>query len=830
MPAPNITKTANHNFNVALPNGETIPIGQSTTSFTPKMVFPRWQGYSWNTSIGLSMAVTGNALAMAGMTSSNTATSVTASNSYFGITYSGVDVNPPYNESGGIDMSITIKKNIGNTLAFAYNNTNVNAYLQPSLTKEWTVGQSLPNGNTVASVTDTDVTDNQGNNVAHRPDYVVNSIAFMNATQGGMVSDVQAATGLTTGQIGMLYRMKMTGANGVAAWADWSIPNGTNLWLNLNTAGMTYPIVISPAGDTFGYTSAGGSWALYSTNTLGSLFTCPASGTATSVSVYTYYTGWYTGGAIFTGTAGSIGTLVVGSSVNIASASAAFKSCSLSGSLTNTTYYLLGYASSSTQYTTYTSGSANQGITATYSFGWSLSSKSYNAYQYSIYCTYTAGGGGVAVTPGCLALTTTDYAPTVALSNNQSVTPGVLAMAITGYAPSKAIDYKVTPSNASLTITGYAPTVAISNNQSVTPPCLAQTITGYAPTLAITANVTCVPPTLAQTITTYAPTVTAYQNVAVVPGVLSQTITCYAPTVAVSNNQNIVPSTLPVTVTSYAPTVTAHQNVAVVPGVVALSITGYAPTIAISNNIAIVPGTLAQTITTYVPTVSANQNVSLVPSTLALSITGYAPSVAASNNQSVVPGTLALSLAGYAPSVATPVLVTPNTLSMAITGYAPSVALSNNQAVVPGTVALAITTYAPTVTAPQSVSLTPGVLALTLTTYVPSVSITANQAVSPSTLALAIITYAPIITLTSSIVITPATLALILTSYPLSFTIIAYVIGSSINVTGNSITGNIQGNPSDFSITGNNQSQTASGNQDNLSVSGNDSNILVRRP
>ena len=74
-----------------------------------------------------------------------------------------------------------------------------------------------------------------------------------------MVSTAQAATGYTTGQIGMLYRMNLTGANGVTGYGDWSIV-GSNFILTLNNiSNMTYPIVISPAGDTFGYTTAGAS-------------------------------------------------------------------------------------------------------------------------------------------------------------------------------------------------------------------------------------------------------------------------------------------------------------------------------------------------------------------------------------------------------------------------------------------------------------------------------------------------------------------------------------------------------------------------------------------
>ena len=405
MPAPNVTKTANHNFNVSLPNGEVIPLGQSTSSFTPKMVFPRWQSYAWNASIGLSMAVPANALAIAGMTSSNTANSVTADNSYFTITYSGVDVNPGYNEGGGLDISITLKRSIGNTLAFSFNNVNTKAYLQPSLTLEWSIGQDLGGGVTVASVTDTDVTGTDGQNYVHRPDYVVNAIAFYHATQGGLVSDVQVATGLTTGQIGMLYRMKVTDSSATpkTGWANWSIRDANTLWLNFDTTGMTYPIMITPAGDTFGYTTAGASNVSAGSNQV--LFDfggfSGAAGTGTSISCDCYRivgTNTYQG-AIYTLSGGTYSLFTKGSTGDSATlaTSPAWVTTNFSSAptFTATTYYILVNFSGTANGIAYTSnGNTIKSKAMTYGTWGSFSSPTtYNGGEASIYCTYTAGGG-----------------------------------------------------------------------------------------------------------------------------------------------------------------------------------------------------------------------------------------------------------------------------------------------------------------------------------------------------------------------------------------------------------------------------------------------------
>ena len=402
-----VIQTATNNYSVQV-GANVISLGSATSSFTPAMTFPDWQGYAWNAQLGLTMAVPGNALAMAGMTSSSTSTSVTASNSYFSITYSGVAVNPPFNETGGLDMSINILKNIGTTLAFGYNSTNVNAYVQPPLTSEWTVGQQLGNGNTVASVTATDVTDNQGNNVAHRPIYVVGSIALCNASAGGMVTTAQAATGLTTGQMGMLYALTCHDSSTVqqTGYATWSI-SGSNFILTLPTfTNPVYPIVLSPAGDTFGYTNIGGTayggvaqnWMeFYSTGYTG------ISATGTSISVYSkgsppaspeemaLYT--LSGSTYSPVTNGTTPPVTAGSGSNAWYSS----SFSIGPTLTATTYYIMWNNSNSAGYIYYNSASGNiVKLGMTYNT-WNSTSATPSTYissaQFSIYCTYTAGGG-----------------------------------------------------------------------------------------------------------------------------------------------------------------------------------------------------------------------------------------------------------------------------------------------------------------------------------------------------------------------------------------------------------------------------------------------------
>ena len=87
----------------------------------------------------------------------------------------------------------------------------------------------------------------------------------------------------------------------------------------------------------------------------------------------------------------------------------------------------------------------------------------------------------VVVTPSTLALTLTEYAPTVLTP--RLVTPPTLALSLTEYAPTVSTPRLVTPSTLALTLTEYEPTV--STPRLVTPTTLALSLTEYAPTVVI---------------------------------------------------------------------------------------------------------------------------------------------------------------------------------------------------------------------------------------------------------------------------------------------------------------------------------------------------------
>lgn len=147
----------------------------------------------------------------------------------------------------------------------------------------------------------------------------------------------------------------------------------------------------------------------------------------------------------------------------------------------------------------------------------------------------------VTVTPSTLALTLTEYAPSVIIGT--IVTPSTLALSLTGYAP--VIKLKVIPPTLALTITTYAPTVLTP--RLVTPSTLALSLTEYTPSVTIGTIIT--PATLALSLTTYAPSVTI--GVRVTPSTLALTLTTYAPTIQLP--QLVTPSTLALTLAMFAP-------------------------------------------------------------------------------------------------------------------------------------------------------------------------------------------------------------------------------------------------------------------------------------
>jgi RHS repeat-associated protein len=290
-PVASIISKSNQNWQIDYPgSGAKINIGSGTSTFAPKTLFSAFDG---EVQFSLDLQSLGS-MADTGLTGSGDTSTITAQNADFKLTYNPVPPKEGFNDLGGLDYSIEFKTKpakVPDSLSFIYSDKlGVEAYLQPSLTKEFQIGDE---DGRVAKVTDTDVYDKEGKIIAHRPDYVVNSIAFYAAEKSG---DYSALGGqdYKAGKIGHLYRMKAVGRDGAWAWMDWGITDENTLSLTDTTGFLQkaeYPVTIQPVGDTFGYTTAGSSnWAgsenyIYC---MGQSATPASNGTATSMTARLY--------------------------------------------------------------------------------------------------------------------------------------------------------------------------------------------------------------------------------------------------------------------------------------------------------------------------------------------------------------------------------------------------------------------------------------------------------------------------------------------------------------------------------------------------------------
>lgn len=216
-------------------------------------------------------------------------------NTDYDISVKPTAVKKGFNEFGGVDLNITLFK-APDKPKFVFElskDSGVTAYVQPSLSKEWKVGDALKGKARVASVSDTEVIGDDGATHMSRPAYVVNSIAFFYEQSGDY--SLVGGQNYRTGLIGYLYRPLLIDSGGHSAYADWSMSDDATVVLTDTTGFLfdkdtVYPVTISPAGDTFGYTSIGASTD-YSCNypQVNKSFTLPTyNGLLTSISLYTY--------------------------------------------------------------------------------------------------------------------------------------------------------------------------------------------------------------------------------------------------------------------------------------------------------------------------------------------------------------------------------------------------------------------------------------------------------------------------------------------------------------------------------------------------------------
>lgn len=336
-----------------------------------------------------------------------TLSSNTAESTDYKISYAQTATNTKYNENGGFDINLTLKtKPVTNRIVFSYNPKLVDAYYQPPLSSEWKIGDTVGltkkgDKRIITSANDTEVRDQNGDLMASRPNYVVNSIVFYSSTKSGDYS-IAGGVNYKDGKIGNLYRMM----DSEGSWANWSIETG-QLVLTVDQKTIDngkYPITINPTGDTFGFSSTGASVASDAGDAYYTcIFPCPTTGTASKISATV--NGTTTDDANFSAAVyASNGSAVItngGGAFSLENLTAGTPhqfDRTITATLAVTNYALIAYCNwdGYTGYggICYDSGTANQSsdVAATIT-DWSAAKTVANAnLKYSIWVTYTSSG------------------------------------------------------------------------------------------------------------------------------------------------------------------------------------------------------------------------------------------------------------------------------------------------------------------------------------------------------------------------------------------------------------------------------------------------------
>jgi hypothetical protein len=411
------TKTIGESYTITY-NGTSrvTKIGSGTTgNFVPKMTFGAWD--ECQIELTLDSNVTGqirNSLVQ------NPDGSLTVGNNNFSFYYKPVNVVPGFNDMGGLDFALTLTKKPGTTISlpFIYNSQNVTGYLQPSLTSEYSNGWSSEFQD-IITVTDTQVIGSSGQVYVERPIYVVNSIAFYANDRAG---DLTALGGKNykAGKVGQLYRLKAVDSSAIpkTSYFDWAMPDSTHITLNDNSgflASATYPVIISPMGDTFGWSTVGGTGYSHTYDTaVGTSFTAPSGISTATINSITCWVKELTAGATNHGKGlialtstlalvangvGGASSVYTGTMANPEERTSTFSS---SPSLSDSTAYLLAWVKDNPggthdAYVYYdtVSGPKRYVHNNNYTTPVDLTGASSTSNRrVSIYCTYTPSGGG----------------------------------------------------------------------------------------------------------------------------------------------------------------------------------------------------------------------------------------------------------------------------------------------------------------------------------------------------------------------------------------------------------------------------------------------------
>ena len=282
-----------------------------------------------------------------------------------------------------------------NKVEFDIETSGLDFFYQPALNAE----NTDPN----LTCTETQCKDADGNVVAERPQNVVGSYV---AYHSGNPINYNGGKEYKTGQAFFIYRPHIIDAEGKETWGILHIENGiyqVEIPQDfLDTC--RYPI---KSNDTFGYTTAGGSFTFTAANRAFISKGSPtSSGTVSKISIYaarntadTNFKGviWLVSDKTII-TNGVAGTVTITGAASWLDVNYGTNPDVVSG----TNYYVGGVSDVSGGYLLYNTGvSGDGGISESNSYATpiSLGTIGVNDRRHSIYATYTASGGGAAAEP-----------------------------------------------------------------------------------------------------------------------------------------------------------------------------------------------------------------------------------------------------------------------------------------------------------------------------------------------------------------------------------------------------------------------------------------------
>jgi len=315
--------------------------------------------------------------------------------------------NYPYiDDEGGYKFVWYLKnKPDKNKFNFTIQSKGLDFFYQPPLTAEITQEQK-DKGYTA---TETDIFDENGAPISHRPENVVGSYAVYHSTKGGM-NDINGKD-YKTGQAFMIYRPHIIDANGVETWGILHIENGIYS-VEIPQEFLDKAVYPIKSNDTIGYNTGGASEDYWTVSKISYSYVASGSGTLTNFYAYFRKNDSTTNGdsvkvALYTDSGGSPNAPIAGSNIELTATSTTknWYNNAISGSITNGNTYWTAitcvYENNHPSYFGYTSVSGSKRAASDYStfpqnpYG-TITSTTDNE-KISIYATYTPSGGSSAI-------------------------------------------------------------------------------------------------------------------------------------------------------------------------------------------------------------------------------------------------------------------------------------------------------------------------------------------------------------------------------------------------------------------------------------------------